>query len=111
MATSRAALEAADLGERPLHDAHVVRSAVQAWRTEVARQAGVQPTVVLSNKAVEALVRARPHTPDELAAVPDVGPSTRERHGARLLAVIADPEAARSTVVHHVAPRANRTGT
>ena len=23
----------------------------------------------------------------------------------------ADPEAARSTVVHHVAPRANRTGT
>ncbi len=89
VATTRAELERADLGERPLHEAHVVRSALQAWRAEVARQAAVRPTVVLSDKAVEALVRARPSTLDELAAVRDVGPSTRERHGTRLLAVVA----------------------
>jgi DNA helicase-2/ATP-dependent DNA helicase PcrA len=89
VAAPRAELERADLGERPLHDAHLVRSALQAWRSEVARQAAVRPTVVLSDKALEALVRTRPATMAELAEVRDVGPSTRERHGARLLAVVA----------------------
>lgn len=89
VAATRATLERAQLGERPLHDAHVVRSGLQAWRAEVARQASVRPTVVLSDKALEAIVRTRPATLDELATVRDVGPSTRERHGARLLAVVA----------------------
>ena len=88
VASSRAALDHAQLGPRPLHDAHVLRSALQSWRTDVARQAAVSPTVVLSDKALEALVRARPRTAAELATVRDIGPSTRERHGARLLAVI-----------------------
>jgi len=89
VAATRAELSRADLGERPLHDAHLVRTALQAWRAEVARQASVRPTVVLSDKALEAIVRTRPTTLDELAAVRDVGLSTRERHGARLLAVVA----------------------
>ena len=89
VAASRAELSRADLGERPLRDAHLVRSALQAWRAEVARHAAVRPTVVLSDKALEAIVRLRPTTLDELATVRDVGPSTRERHGARLLAVVA----------------------
>lgn len=89
VASTRAVLDAAQLGERPIHDAHVVRVALQHWREEVARQAAARPTVVLSDKALEALVRKRPGTLAELAAVPDVGPSIRERHGARLLAVIA----------------------
>ena len=55
------------LGDRPLHDAHLVRSALQAWRADVARQAAVRPTVVLSDKALEAIVRSRPTTIDELA--------------------------------------------
>lgn len=89
VAATRAELDRTDLGERPVHDAHLVRSALQAWRAEVARKAAVRPTVVLSDKAVEAIVRRRPTTLDELAEVRDVGPSTRERHGARLLAVVA----------------------
>ncbi len=89
VAATRVELDRADLGDRPLHDAHLVRSALQAWRADVARQAAVRPTVVLSDKALEALVRIRPATLDELASVRDVGPSTRERHGARLLAVVA----------------------
>lgn len=89
VAATRAELERAELGDRPLHDAHLVRSALQAWRSEVARQAAVRPTVVLSDKALEALVRTRPTTMAELANVRDVGPSTRERHGTRLLAVVA----------------------
>ena len=89
VAATRAELSRADLGDRPLHDAHLVRSALQAWRTDIARKAAVRPTVVLSDKALEAIVRVRPTTLDELAAVRDVGPSTRERHGARLLEVVA----------------------
>jgi DNA helicase-2/ATP-dependent DNA helicase PcrA len=89
VAATRVELGRADLGERPLHDAHLVRSALQAWRAEVARRAAVRPTVVLSDKAVEALVRTRPATLDELAGVRDVGPSTREQHGTRLLAIVA----------------------
>lgn len=72
-----------------LEEAHAVRAALGAWREDVARQAGARPTVVLSDKALEALVRARPTTLDELAAVRDVGPTVRERHGARLLALVA----------------------
>ena len=45
----------------------------------------------LSHKAVEALVRIRPATADELASLADVGPATRERHGTRLLAIVAEP--------------------
>jgi DNA helicase-2/ATP-dependent DNA helicase PcrA len=93
VAASRAALDEHDLGARPLHDAHLLRSALQGWRTEVARQAAVRPTVVLSDKALESIVRTRPRTDDDLAALRDVGPSTRERHGARLLAVVAECEA------------------
>ena len=93
VAASRAALDEHDLGARPLHDAHLLRSALQRWRTEVARQAAVRPTVVLSDKALESIVRTRPRTDDDLAALRDVGPSTRERHGARLLAVVAECEA------------------
>jgi ribonuclease D len=48
---------------------------------------------VLSDKALESIVRTRPRTDDDLAALRDVGPSTRERHGARLLAVVAECEA------------------
>jgi DNA helicase-2/ATP-dependent DNA helicase PcrA len=89
VAVTRAELERADLGDRPLHDAHIVRSAIQAWRAEVARRAAVRPTVVLSDKAVEALVRTRPTTLEALATVRDIGPFTREQHGTRLLAVVA----------------------
>ncbi|WP_426572393.1 ATP-dependent helicase [Aquihabitans sp. McL0605] len=90
VAASRAVLDSTLQGERPLHDAHVLRTALQAWRTEVARQAGVRPTVVLADKALEAMVRTRPRTDDDLAGLRDIGPSTRERHGARLLAVVAE---------------------
>ena len=73
-----------------LHADHDLRAALRAWRADEARKGSVRPTVVLSDKAVEALVRSRPRTPEELAALADIGPSARERHGARLLAIVAD---------------------
>ena len=77
------------------HEVHVIDAVASGLdasgvAADVARQAAVRPTVVLSDKAVEAIVRARPTTLEELAEVRDVGPSTRERHGARLLAIVAE---------------------
>jgi DNA helicase-2/ATP-dependent DNA helicase PcrA len=74
-----------------LEHEHLVRAALDAWRSEVARRAGARPTVVLSDKALEALVRQRPTTPAELAEVRDVGLAVRERHGDRLLELLAAP--------------------
>ncbi|MEZ5138779.1 MAG: ATP-dependent DNA helicase UvrD2 [Acidimicrobiales bacterium] len=73
---------------------HAVRAALQGWRAELARQAGARPTVVLSDKALESVVRARPQTVDDLGRLRDLSPLVRERHGARLLALVADPTAA-----------------
>jgi DNA helicase-2/ATP-dependent DNA helicase PcrA len=76
-----------------LEDDHAVRVTLQSWRAEIARRAGARPTVVLSDKAIEALVRSRPATPDDLARVRDVGPSVRERHGGALLDLLAPDRA------------------
>jgi ribonuclease D len=74
-----------------LSDAHLIRAALVDWRTTIARQAGTRPTVVLSDKAVEALVRARPATLAELAQVRDVGVAMRERHGDHLIELVVSP--------------------
>lgn len=91
---SRAALDHPP--PRPVADLeadHALRAALHSWRAEVARQAGARPTVVLPDKALEAIVRRRPDTPEALAAIRDVSHAVRERHGSRLLALVADPAA------------------
>lgn len=97
LADSRAALEPTAAPAAPpdapaVDDA--VRRALQRWRDGEARKVAAAPTVVLSDKALEALVRVRPATADELASLADVGPATRERHGTRLLAIVAEPASA-----------------
>ncbi|MCB0960917.1 MAG: ATP-dependent DNA helicase UvrD2 [Acidimicrobiales bacterium] len=91
---SRLALEAAPTSAiAALEGDHAVRAALQRWRAELARRAGSKPTVVLSDKALESVVRARPRTADDLGLLRDLSPLVRERHGARLLALVADPTA------------------
>jgi len=69
--------------------ARAVRDQLRRWRADQARKARVAPTVVLSDRAVEDLVRHRPTDADALARIPDVTPAVRERHGARLLEILA----------------------
>jgi DNA helicase-2/ATP-dependent DNA helicase PcrA len=90
LASSRTALAAAPVGvgER----ASSLAAALRAWRNEQARRARVRPTVVLSDRAVDALVRDRPRTPDALAELGGLGTITRHQHGTRLLAIVADHE-------------------
>ena len=74
----------------PLVLTSAVAADLRAWRSEQARKARVRPTVVLSDRALDAISRGRPRTLDELAELPGLGPAARERHGARLLAIVAD---------------------
>lgn len=92
LAESREVLAHHDRAPAVVHDLaadHELREALYAWREDQARKGAVRPTVVLSDKAVEALVRSRPASSDDLAALADIGPSARSRHGARLLAIVA----------------------
>ena len=88
LAASRTALveDAVD----PVQLTAAVAADLRAWRTEQARGARVRPTVVLSDRALDEVARRRPRTEEDLAEVPGIGPLGRERHGARLLAIVAE---------------------
>lgn len=79
---------------REEEDDHRIRSLVarelREWRAEQGRRAGVRPTVILSDKALDALARIRPENLEDLRDLPGLGLLARERHGARLLTIIAD---------------------
>ncbi|MCU1496568.1 MAG: UvrD/REP helicase [Acidimicrobiales bacterium] len=91
---SRAALaiehDGAEGGTDPAVLTAAVAASLRAWRAEQGRKAGVRPTVVLSDRALDAVARHRPGTIEELAEQPGLGPLARERHGARLLAIVAE---------------------
>jgi DNA helicase-2/ATP-dependent DNA helicase PcrA len=67
-----------------------VAAALRSWRAEQARRADVRPTVVLSDRAVDAIATACPRRPEELEHLRGLGPLTRDRHGARLLEIVAE---------------------
>jgi DNA helicase-2/ATP-dependent DNA helicase PcrA len=86
LAASRAALA----GSRPsTSKADDLRADLRAWRATQARAADVAPTVVLSDRALEAVAQVRPRSADELAEMAEVGPLVQATHGARLLAIVA----------------------
>lgn len=61
--------------------------ALKAWRTE---QADGKPAyTVLSNATLEDVLRARPRTKDQLAAIKGFGPAKLAKYGDSLLAVVA----------------------
>ena len=70
-------------------------------RTQWAREAKAPPYTIFPDKTIEAIVRARPGTPHELASIKGVGPVIRERYGAALLAAIASSEAGPSAPITH----------
>jgi ATP-dependent DNA helicase RecQ len=64
--------------------------ALRAHRMQVARQEGVPPYVVASDRTLRELCHLRPRTRDELLMVHGIGPSKAERYGEALLRVLAD---------------------
>ncbi len=63
--------------------------ALRAHRLEVARQAGVPPYVVASDRTLRETAALRPLTHDELLQVHGIGPKNIEKYGDGLLAVVS----------------------
>jgi DNA helicase-2/ATP-dependent DNA helicase PcrA len=64
-------------------------AALHAWRDEHARAARVEPAALVDDHLLEAIAERRPTTPDELAAVPGMGPLLAARVGDGLLGALA----------------------
>ena len=63
---------------------------LKVMRAQWAREANQSAYTIFPNRTLEALVRERPRSPHELAAIKGVGPVTRERYGSALLSAIAE---------------------
>ncbi|MHC5541685.1 RecQ family ATP-dependent DNA helicase, partial [Singulisphaera rosea] len=63
---------------------------LRTLRSEWAREAKQPPYCIFKNETMEALVRERPRTPQALAGIKGLGPARIERHGAALLAAVAE---------------------
>ncbi len=61
---------------------------LRQWRAEVARQTGVAPYIVLTDKAIQSMALALPKTLDDLQLCPGIGPVKRDRYGAQLLEIM-----------------------
>jgi len=63
------------------------------WRRRRARASGVPPHVLLHDRTLDDLARARPRTAEELLAVPGVGPVKASRFGGELLELVEGHQA------------------
>jgi ATP-dependent DNA helicase RecQ len=63
---------------------------LRLMRAAWAREANQSAYTIFPNKTLEALVRQKPRSPHELAAIKGVGPVIRERYGAKLLEAIGE---------------------
>jgi len=93
-AASRPAKRTAAATEELGADGHALFEALRAWRLGVAREAGMAPFMVASDRTLRDIARLRPRTPDELALAYGIGRHKADRYGAAVLRVVA--EAARA---------------
>jgi ATP-dependent DNA helicase RecQ len=81
-ARSTAAADALDPGAQELFES------LRQHRLEVAREAGVPPYVVASDRTLRDIANLRPRNADELALAHGIGPAKLDRYGPGLLAVV-----------------------
>jgi ATP-dependent DNA helicase RecQ len=65
--------------------------ALRQHRLALAREEGLPPYVIASDRTLRELAELRPRTLDELRVVHGIGPHKLERYGLGLLAVVARP--------------------
>ncbi len=58
---------------------------IREWRSETAREEGVPPYVILTNRELRSIVEARPDSPTTLGHVHGIGPMKVKRHGRSIL--------------------------
>jgi len=70
-------------------DASGLFEALRAYRLELARDEGVPPYVIASDRALREIAAIRPQTLDALTLAHGIGPAKAERYGSGLLEVVA----------------------
>ncbi|HET6795209.1 MAG TPA: ATP-dependent DNA helicase UvrD2, partial [Acidimicrobiales bacterium] len=66
----------------------LVLAALRKWRADAARASGVPPHVIFHDATLATLASACPRSPEELVALPGLGPVKATRYGAALLEVL-----------------------
>jgi ATP-dependent DNA helicase RecQ len=84
---SRADSPAPDLSFDP--DTAALFAALRGHRLRLAREQGVPPYVVASDRTLREIAALRPRTLDDLGCVHGIGPSKLQRYGQGLLEVVA----------------------
>ena len=69
--------------------ARALFEALRGHRLALAREQGLPPYVIASDRTLRELAELRPHTLDDLRLAHGIGPHKVERYGAGLLAVVA----------------------
>jgi superfamily II DNA helicase RecQ len=62
--------------------------ALRAWRAETAREEGVPPYVVMTNRQLVEIIQRRPDTPTALGHIPSIGAGKVKRYGRSILRVL-----------------------
>ena len=73
-------------------EAQQLEQALKAWRTTVAKKLGMPPFVILHDKTLRAIAHTRPTTPNQLEAVPGMGPAKVDKYGEQILSVCGQSE-------------------
>ncbi len=60
-------------------------NSLREWRAAKAREEGVPPYVILTNRQLVAIIEKHPESPTALSEVEGVGPAKVQRHGADIL--------------------------
>ena len=68
--------------------------ALRAWRLETAREAGVPPYVVASDRSLRDIAALKPADAQALQTAHGIGPAKAEKYGAEILAIVRAAEAA-----------------
>lgn len=80
---------------------------LREWRSDISRDEGLPPYLILTNKQLVAVVRKRPDSPTALGHVDGIGPGKVERYGAAILERVAtNPTAVRARGRAEEAPNA-----
>ena len=75
-------------------DGQIVYDRLRRWRAQTAKQEGVPPYVVLTNRQLGGIVQSKPQSKAALGRVEGVGDKKVERYGDALLAMLAPAAAA-----------------
>ena len=68
--------------------AEPVVEALRAWRLDEARRNAIAPFVVLHDRTLIAIASELPRSPDELSAIPGIGPAKLAGYGDAILNIV-----------------------